>query len=301
MDRLEAFERADRSDHCLGPAEAFSLVGDETRMTILEALWHAAEPPVPFSRLYELSETDTTARFNYHLNRLTGHFVRKTDGGYELRTAGRNVVQVVVAGSFNAHPDRDPFETGDPCTRCGETLVASYDDEQLAVDCPACGLTHGEYGFPPGGLLGRDDDEVLAAFDRRVRHRHTLARDGVCPECSGRMGTTIDRSGDCCLDADLRVEYWCEQCHTTFCSPIGITLLDHPELVTFYRDHGVDVTAAPYWRFEWCVTDDHLTVTSSDPWRVTLDVTVGAETLTVTLDGALSVGRSDRRDDATTP
>lgn len=301
MDRMEAFERAHASEHCLGPAEAFSLVGDETRMTILEALWHVDDTPVPFSTLHELSETDTSARFNYHLNELTGHFVRKRAGGYELRTAGENVVRAVVAGSFNAHPSVGPLDTGDPCTRCGESLVASYDDEQLAIGCPACGQNHGEYSFPPGGLLGRDDSEVLTAFDRRVRHRHTLARDGVCPECSGRMQTTIGRSGDCCLDADLRAEYRCEQCHTTLCSPLGITLLDHPELLAFYRDHGIDATATPYWQFEWCVTDSHLTAESVDPWRVVVDVTLGAETLSVTLDGALSVVRSERLDTATAP
>jgi len=301
MDRLEAVALARRSDHCLGPAEAFSLVGDETRMTILEALWHAEDTPVQFSTLYELSETDTSARFNYHLNQLTGHFVRKRDGGYELRTAGENVVRAVVAGSFNAHPAPESFETGDPCTRCGETLVASYADEQLAIDCPACGRAHGEYGFPPGGLLGRDDSEVLAAFDRRVRHRHSLARDGVCPACSGRIRTTIARAGECCLDADLRVEYSCVQCLHSFCSPIGVALLDQPALVAFHRDHGIDLRATPYWRLGWCVTDDHLTVDSTDPWRITLTVTLGSDTLSVTLDEALGIVESDPDDALTGP
>lgn len=295
MDRLEAFERAHESEHCLGPAEAFSLVGDETRMTILEALWDAADPPIPFSTLYDLSETDSTARFNYHLDQLTGHFVRKTERGYQLRTAGENVVRAVVAGSFNAHPDRRPFDTGDGCTQCDETLVARYEDEQLAIDCPACGQTHGRYGFPPGGLIGRDEDEILTAFARRVRHRHSLASKGVCPDCSGRMQTEISREEECCLGAEVRAAYTCEQCQQRFCSPIGLTLLDRPVLVSFYRDHDVDIATRPYWRLDWCVTDDHLRIDSTDPWRLTVAIPLDSETLSLTLDGSLCVVESNRR------
>jgi hypothetical protein len=149
-------ELAQESEHCLRPAEAFALIGDETRIAILEALWHVGERPAEFTTLYEMTETDNSAQFNYHLNQLTGHFVRKRDDGYELRTAGERVIQAVVDGSFNAHPDLDPFETGDECTQCRGSLVATYDEEKLAISCPACGHTHGQYSFPPGGLISRE-------------------------------------------------------------------------------------------------------------------------------------------------
>lgn len=294
MERLEALERAQRSEHCLEPAEAFSLVGDGTRVRILEALWHVEGGPVRFSTLYEMAETDNTAQFNYHLNRLEGHFVRKTDAGYELRTAGENVVRAIVAGSFNAHPRLDPFRTGDDCTQCGGVLVATYDDEQLAIDCRSCGRKHGEYSFPPGGLLGREDDEVLTAFDQRVRHLHCLAKDGVCPECSGRMRTELVRGGDCCLDTDLHAEYVCEQCRHSLCSTIGLALLDQSPVVAFYRDHGVDLGTTPYWRLDWCVSDEYTTVRSTDPWRIDVSVRLRGEALTVTLDGQLRIVDSRR-------
>ena len=295
MNRLEAVECARESEHCLEPSEAFSLVGDETRVRILEALWNADEPAVRFSTLYDAVAVDNSPQFNYHLNRLTGQFVRKTDAGYELRTAGENVVRAVVAGSFNAHPSLEPFETGDACTRCGAVLTASYEDEKLAVTCRSCGRTHGTYAFPPGGLLDRDRDEILAAFDRRVRRLHCLARDGVCPECGGRMRTTIVGEGDCCHDVGLRAEYTCEQCRHELCSTIGLALLDRPSVVAFYRDHGVDVDAVPYWRLDWCVSDDYTTVRSTDPWRIDASVPLEDETLEITLDGALDVLESQRR------
>lgn len=289
MNRLEAMELAQESDHCLRPAEAFALVGDETRVAILEALWHVDDQPAEFTTLYELTEVDNSSRFNYHLDQLTGHFVRRRDGGYELRTAGESVVQAVVEGSFNAHPDLDPFETGDECTQCGEPLVATYADEKLAIGCPGCGRTHGRYSFPPGGLINRSEGAILSAFDRRVRHLHCLARDGVCPECSGRMRTRIVRGGDCCLDTDLRAEYACEQCRHTLCSPLGLVLLDESAVVAFYRDHGVDLGATPYWRLDWCVSDDHTTVRATDPWEVAVSIAHDGDTLGVTPDGDLAV------------
>jgi len=301
MNRLEATELAEQSEHCLRPAEAFSLIGNESRVAILEALWHADEQPVEFTTLYEAVHADNSAQFNYHLGQLTGHFVRKTDDGYELRTAGETVVKAVVEGSFNAHPNPDPIETGDDCTRCGEPLVATYSDEKFAIGCAACGRTHGQYSFPPGGLIGRDAEETLSAFNQRVRHRHGLARDGVCPECSGQMRTDIVRGEDCCLDADLRAEYTCLQCHHGLCSTVGLALLDQPPVVTFYRDHGVDLRTIPYWRLDWCVSDGCTTVQSTDPWRTEVSISRDGETLDVTLDATLSIVATDRTvDDATT-
>ena len=70
-----------------------------------------------------------------------------------------------------------PLERAGCWSRCGEGLVASYAEEMLAIDCPACGRGHGRYPFPPGGLQDRTNEEVLLAFDRRVRHLHCLAKD----------------------------------------------------------------------------------------------------------------------------
>jgi hypothetical protein len=294
MNRLEAMELAQESEHCLKPAEAFALIGDETRVAILEALWYIDQGPAEFTTLYEMTETDNSAKFNYHLDQLTGHFVRKREDGYELRTAGKSVVRAIVEGSFNAHPDLDPFETSDACTQCGGQLVATYTDEKLAISCPACSHTHGAYSFPPGGLIGRDTGEILSAFDQRVRHLHCLARDGVCPECSGQMDTHLTRGGDCCLDTNLRAEYTCKQCHHTLCSPIGLVLLDESAVVAFYRDHGLDLSSTPYWRLEWCVSDDYTTVNDTDPWRITVSITHDTDTLRVSLDGDLAVTAVER-------
>jgi hypothetical protein len=281
-----------KCEDCVAPADAFSLVGDETRLAILEALWRL-ETPARFSDVRaEVGSTDS-ARFNYHLGKLTETFVRKTESGYELRTAGRRVVQAVLAGSFTEHPSRE-LAVEDPCTACGASLRASYDDEQMTVECPDCGRGHGEYPFPPGGLHDRTDEEVLAAFDQRVRHLHCLAKDGVCPECGGRMETRIEQGGECCLDADLRAVNGCVQCDHELCSAVGLGLLDQSDVVSFYRDHGVKVSDTPYWSFEWCIGDGPVAVLGEDPWRLAVEMTADDERLRVEVDGDLNVLEATR-------
>ncbi|PSP63427.1 ArsR family transcriptional regulator [Halobacteriales archaeon QH_8_64_26] len=294
MSRADAETDVRKCVECLPPADAFALIGNETRLSILEALWEAKEGPVRFSALNEAVGMRDSAQFNYHLSKLTDQYVRKTDEGYELRTAGAKVVQAILAGSFTEHPQLDPFAVGDGCTRCGEELLASYAEETLAIDCPACGRGHGEYPFPPGGLHDRTDEEILTAFDQRVRHLHCLAKDGVCPECSGRMHTTISRGGECCLGVGLRADHVCQQCNHSLCSAIGLSLLDRSETIAFYRDHGIDLGATPYWRLEWCVSDDHTEVRSTEPWQLDVTITLGDETLEATLDGDLSLVDAER-------
>lgn len=269
------------------PADAFALVGDETRLAILEALWRLAGP-ASFSEIREEVGTHDSAQFNYHLGKLRGQFVRKTEAGYELRTAGKKVVQAIFAGSFTRHPARD-IRITDPCVRCGHELSARYEDEMLRLACPACGHGHGEYPFPPGGLQDRTDQEILEAFDQRVRHLHCLAKDGVCPACNGRMETSIQRGETCCLGAQIHAVHTCHQCAEELCSTVGMGLLDQSPIVSFYADHGINLSETPYWQLSWCVDDTALSVRSEDPWHIAVEVTVGDETLTAIADGDLTI------------
>lgn len=294
MEKMDARTLAKRSEDCIQPAEAFAIVGNETRLNILESLWRRDGDAVSFSELHDAVDVYDSAQFNYHLDRLKEHYVRKTDEGYELRTAGENVVRAVVAGTFNAHPRLEPFEVGDDCTQCGGSLVARYEDEMLAVGCRACGHGHGEYSFPPGGLQNRSDDEILEAFNHRTRHLHCLAKDGVCPECNGRMSVTVLQGGSCCVGTGLRAEYVCQQCEHSVCSTVGLSLLDQPPVVEFYHDHGIDIETERYWKLEWCVTDEAVTVRSSDPWKLDVDIRLDGERLRVTLNGDLEIVESER-------
>jgi DNA-binding transcriptional ArsR family regulator len=276
-------------EECLAPAEAFSTIANETRLAILEALWTAPERPVTFSELRRSVGMRDSAQFNYHLGKLTGHFIKKTDDGYDFRHAGKKVVRAVLEGSFNEDPELPFFGISGACTECGAGLQAAYADEQITIDCAACGRIHSRYSFPPGGLNDRTREEVMDAFNQRVRHLHCLAADGVCPECNGKMETTLRRAADDEFAAELCVEHRCAQCDHRILSTAGLKLLDHSDVVTFHRTHGIDLCATPYWEFAWCVSDEHTTILSADPWSIRVTIALDDEELRVTMDGDLTV------------
>ena len=299
-------------EECMSPAEAFAVVGNETRLEILEALWEA-DRPAAFSDLRRRVGMRDSAQFNYHLDKLVGQFVRKVDegertegsrgsadgrsaGGYEFRQAGRAVIRSVLAGTLNQSPELDPFPVEGTCVDCGNGLQARYEEEHLHIECPACGRPHGGYPFPPGGLEDRTREEVLDAFNQRARHLSCLSKDGVCPECNGRMETSVRYAdeGDA-MGLDIRVDYECVRCNLTTSSSTGLALLDDAEVVSFYRDHGVDLNDVPFWTLDWCVTDEHTEVVSEEPWRLRVTVALDDEVLVATLDGDLAVVSTERR------
>ncbi|WP_255150950.1 winged helix-turn-helix domain-containing protein [Halorarius halobius] len=289
-------------EECLSPAEAFSVVGNETRLSILEALWRM-DRPAAFSDLRREVEMRDSAQFNYHLSKLTGQFVTKTDDGYDFRSAGRAVIQAVLSGTINQDPEIEPFEVAGDCVNCGAPLEAHYRNEQVRIRCTECGRPHGGYSFPPGGLEERTPEELMNAFNQRARHLSCLSADGVCPECSGRMSTHLyDVDDDEVFDMDVRVEHECQRCQHSIVSSVGLVLLDDAEIVSFYRDHGIDLNTVPYWTLEWCVTDNYTTVErrggpdANDEWRITLTIPVEDEQLVLDLDGDLNVLDTERRE-----
>ena len=289
----EAVREAD-----LTPAEAFALLGNETRIEVLQALHEAtveqgSDDPVPFSELYDRVDLDDSAHFNYHLKQLLDHFVRKTDEGYAFRTPGWKVVRSVFAGTFTGRTELGPFDAPGDCYDCGGDLEARYADERLAIACVDCGRGHVDYPFPPGGLDDRTPAEFLDAFHHHVRHHYCLAADGVCPECMGRMSTTLDT----CTripDQEVAVRHVCNRCDNRLASAVGLNLLDTAEVLTFHSERGVDLTTEPFWTHDWCVSDVRTTVLQTDPATVRLDVPCDGDTLSVTVDETMSLLETER-------
>jgi hypothetical protein len=108
------------------------------------------------------------------------------------------------------------------------------------------------------------------------------------------METTVGRGGGCCLGASLRASHRCQQCGHELCAAVSLGLLDHSAVVSFYGEHGVELSETPYWRLDWCVGDDAVTVRCEDPWRLGVDIAVDEETLQVTVDGDLDVVETSR-------
>lgn len=284
-----ALDRVDR----ISPADAFKLIGNETRLDILKALAEADERPVSFSTLRSMVGMRDSAQFNYHLQRLVGHFIEHTDEGYDFKHAGEKVIRAIVAGSFTDDPRIEPFEVSGGCASCGGTLTGVYEDEHITIVCDDCAHRHGRYSFPPGGLNDRTLEEIAVAFDNRVRHLHCLAADGVCPECGGRMHTSIIEDTSCCLGVSLHVDHECGQCGHDICSAPGLRLLDQSTVVAFYKQHGIKLDERPYWTLPWCVSDEYHRIVSRDPFRVEVRMPIGGDELTVLLDEQLHVIETD--------
>lgn len=81
-------------------ATLFDLLSDETRLRIVSALAayehaHPDDPNIRFAALRERVDARDSGRFNYHLRKLDGVLVEKSDAGYRLTTVGRTVVALV--------------------------------------------------------------------------------------------------------------------------------------------------------------------------------------------------------------
>src|SRR6056297_1487616 len=85
----------------VSPADAFSILGNETRVEVLRTLLRV-EGPTSYADLRRGVAYDGGGNFNYHLDKLVPHFVRKTEDGYVLRAAGEQVAHVLGSGVLAA-------------------------------------------------------------------------------------------------------------------------------------------------------------------------------------------------------
>jgi DNA-binding transcriptional ArsR family regulator len=138
--------------------DAFETLDGGIRVEILRALAEhraASEPTVElsFSELRERVGLRDSGQFNYHLDKLRGQFVAKSDEGYDLTPVGQQVASALLSGVYEQGTDHDPVELDDDCPVCDEPLSATYETGVLKVLCPA------EHGFsntiPPGTFEGR--------------------------------------------------------------------------------------------------------------------------------------------------
>ena len=297
----------------LSPDEAFGLLSNETRMAILRTLWDA-EQPLPFSRLLERAGVEDSGNFNYHLDRLVGHFVAQVDDGYVLREAGKSVIRTVLSGVFTADAYHEPVEVDRRCPFCGSSVEFSYRDERINVRCTGCdGAVNGDafprgtymsFPFPPAGLEERTPEEVIAAAHSLYDGKIIPMMGGVCPECSGRTSVDVDvcsdhevAEGGLCRVCDSRYkvwsEYYCNHCGYSRRSALWFKLMNHAAVVSFFHEHGDLDAFVPLHKLTRenarYVTNISETVVSEEPLEVRIDIPFEGETLQVTVDEDLEV------------
>ncbi|WP_123538851.1 winged helix-turn-helix domain-containing protein [Halosimplex salinum] len=301
-----------------GPAsEAFELLSNETRLAILVALWDAYDPfdgenAVRFSDLREAVGVTDSGQFNYHLEKLTGHFVESTDEGYELREPGRKFVRSVVAGAGIEEPTLEPTEIDMDCSLCGGAVEVGYEDGWVYNACTECdGLFAGEdttrghlskFKLDPAGFTGRSPEEIYAtAWVRAFQRLYTMI-EGVCPSCSGPVERSLARCeshdddgvcDECGRGAAVTAQFECPVCKDWAVTTLGGVAKYHPAAVAFHyeRDlslqYGFNDLASINERLETGRTDWE--VLSDDPLRVLVTLELDGDELRLELAEDLSV------------
>jgi hypothetical protein len=277
--------------------EAFSLVANETRFDILQSLWAADAEALSFSSLHDRVDIRDSGQFNYHLGKLIPEFVREVEDGYELTYAGFRVIGAATSGAYTDVDTTsvDPIEVED-CPECDGTIEASYGDGRLSVECTDCDVTVTNLPAPPIVAAEHDAEELPGAINRYLLHDVRRMNDGFCTLCNGcieQSVTELSRNEDVIGGDRIDITAACRSCGMETHSVVGSTVIDHPAVVAFLHDNGIDLRKTPVWELDW-LFDPHATIESEDPVRVAVAVEYGDDAIELTLDGDLDVVEYER-------
>ncbi|AUX10504.1 HTH domain protein [Halalkaliarchaeum desulfuricum] len=284
------------------------IVANETRFSILQALWdaHTETPaeiegperdPVPFSELRERVGVQDSGRFNYHLSELVPRFVQHREDGYALTHTGARIVGAAVSGVYTeTDTELDPTAVGDcGVPDCDGTLEASYEDGHVTVACDGCDVRIVMHAPPI--LIGAHDIEsnpdtlqqyTLSEIQKTIR--------GFCPLCNGPIDTRVARAhldGEAPEDDRVKITHQCRECGQVSHTSAVSLLLDHPAVVSLLYEAGYDYRDVALWRRPDSVESAEFIV-DDDPVQVEVTVTVDDEPLRFLLDGELQVIEYER-------
>ncbi|MDY6765113.1 MAG: helix-turn-helix domain-containing protein [Halobacteria archaeon] len=299
----------------LSPDKAFNVLGNETRIKILRTLDEADEP-VQFAELHKSVGSPDSGNFNYHLGKLEGHFIHKTNEGYVLHQTGRRIIEAVLSGAVTENPVLDPTRLDAPCPYCGSDIEISYLEERVLVRCTNCAGSFpnrkttlgtlsvsphgmiGVYNLPSAGFQGRTPREIL---DIAILFSLSETMDVIndfCPRCSGKVESSLD----ICEEHDTDNEI-CERCNSRFaiiarsrctnCNHIKAGAIKYHiatdlDVRSFFADHGVDLIS-PKWEDTSILYNYEEEILSIDPFEARITFTVDNDQLVVTVEDDLNV------------
>ncbi|WP_423743754.1 helix-turn-helix domain-containing protein (plasmid) [Haladaptatus sp. SPP-AMP-3] len=278
----------DADERDVSPEKAFSLLGNDTRIEIIQALWDA-DDPLSFSELHDRVGIRDSGQFNYHLNKLVGLFVRQTDEKYEPTYAGFRIMGAILSGTYTQRAEAETFALDTYCPDCGTELIAEYEEETVRVRCETCERNRSTFGLPPGAFEGRNETELRQTFERWLLNVFSLMADGVCLNCSGKtVGSLVTESEYFADEQEAGIEFLCERCGDYAAGNVGTYLLEHPAVVAFHYDHGIDLTDYPVWELEW-PRPGNARIVSEDPLLVECVIELDGDELRLSVDGELTV------------
>ena len=296
----DAFEVSERRS--VPPAEAFGLLGNELRVTILLELGDAkegSEPrPLSFEELRRRCDITDSGRFNYHLQELRDVFVTENDDGYGLLYPGVILYRAIKADSFTDRTTVDPFPVGSPCTDCGSDLEATYRNSMLVVHCPDCGSLQFKYHLPPGAIRSNDPEAVLWAANVYARRDLMTVASHVCPTCASEMYHDVVPEDEKSSDLEHAmpgpaVVHHCSYCKNFFSTDLPEVLVYHLEVLPFVAAGEPELLTDPLWTTNACDPAD-IAVDRRDPLRVRVPFSANSEQLDATVDRSLTVIETER-------
>lgn len=308
----------------IAPDTAFQILGNETRMAILQALGEA-DKPLTFSTLFNRVDYDTTANFSYHLEQLEDHFVRQTSDGYTLQQAGKRVVKAVLSGAVTDAPtlERTEYEKR-TCPYCDAPFQIGYHQERVWMSCPNCPGTYGPshapgesisppgHGFlghlrlPPAGLAGRTPADALETANIWGHLEFMAMASGVCPRCGAHVDQRVTVCKDhtqqdgLCDRCDCRhavqLHSQCTNCiHQEVAPFVFARLIATVEVIDFLTSHGINPVAHEHGTdFGRALLDYDEEVLSAEPLEARFTLSAADETLTITVNDDFSIVHATR-------
>lgn len=308
--------------------EAFALLGNETRLAILLALWEAYEPfpggewdptggnAMPVSELQDRVGIDDSDDLADHLAKLEGQFVERDAGGFYLLTEGKNIVQNIIATVGLEEPGFEETDVDLDCWLCGAPSAITYQDGRIYHVCTQCegGLSLGKehpsgvlnaWKTNPTALHGRSPEEIFEATFTDLWYAFDSLIGGICPECSGKVEISTEPCDDhnpvddepcpaCGRVAPAVARFVCTSCKQISQSDFDTFAHFHPAVVGFAWKYGIELGYG-IWDSETVAWLQHLwddvdeEVVSTEPVRVRVTFGYEDDEVQLTFDDELDV------------
>lgn len=278
-----------------GPAdssEPFELLANETRLGIIRELGAAMagqeHTPQAFSELQAAVGVEDNGKFSYHLRKLVGRFVEKTDEGYRLLPAGIGVFQAIIAGTYHVGLEIPPRPEEDPCGTCGEPTSVWYEDGRFHTACLDCEDGSRDYPLPPGTFDHDDPTAMADAASKRIKRDLRSFLRGVCPYCSGTVEGTLHDSPPPGMGERWQAfaVFSCERCYWFLKSSLGAAHREHPAVVSFFYERGLDIQDVRPWNKPF---DYEIRRVSEAPLAFSVTFRMDGDERTIVVDEALDV------------
>lgn len=270
----------DLGESDIPPHEAFAILADSNRFDIIRVIADASEDTLPFNDLYDRSNFDDSGQFNYHLKKLVGPFLRKTEDGYHLRHAARIVYRLAVSGLLSDRGEAELTTVEGPCVQCGAgQLIAVYEGDRFWIRCDDCGRRATVAPFPPRALTNYDPDRVPAAFDRYTMGTVVRAAENVCPWCASALSASLESADSNWPAVDWVIRRECDHCQGWIYTRVRDILRLHPAVISFYHQHNVDILGSSFWNTEVVMAEEISIVTDTDEWLATVTLTYDGDAI----------------------